>query len=134
MKPTMNRIAIISACVSMQFVHSLQAEVPIEEAPTLASKSDKSGTNPINFTFDARFYNEYQSLNAPGDAWGNISTFEFRAPFADGKWQFRTRLRASALDAGPVDGSGFGDMDIPEHGKQDSVRLRHRDIHPDRYR
>ena len=31
---------------------------------------------------------------------------------ANGKWQFRTRLRASALDAGPVDGSGFGDMDI----------------------
>jgi hypothetical protein len=45
-------------------------------------KKDKTGTNPMNFTFDARLYNEYQWLNTAGDGGQNITTFEFRAPFA----------------------------------------------------
>jgi hypothetical protein len=82
-------------------------------------KADKTGTNPINFTFDARLYNEYQWLNTAGDGHRNISTFEFRAPFADGKWQVRTKLRAVDLQADfnndgsdDVDEFGVGDMDI----------------------
>ena len=81
--------------------------------------SDKTGTNPINFTFDARFYNEYLWLDTAGDGWQNITTFEFRAPFAKGKWQLRTRLRGTGLQADfnddgmdDFDEYGFGDMDI----------------------
>ncbi len=55
----------------------------------LVNKSDQTGTNPINFTFDLRVYNEYLWLNTAGDGDQNITTVEFRAPFADGKWQFR---------------------------------------------
>ena len=61
-------------------------------------KSDQTGTNPINFTFDFRVYNEYLWLNTPGESSQNITTMEFRAPFADGKWQFRTRARYVSLD------------------------------------
>ncbi|MCK5485880.1 MAG: hypothetical protein KAI86_06685, partial [Desulfobacterales bacterium] len=72
-----------------------------------------------NFTFDARLYNEYQWLNTAGDGGQNITTFEFRAPFADGKWQFRSKLRAVDLKADfnddgtdDVDDFGFGDIDV----------------------
>jgi len=82
-------------------------------------KKDKTGTNPLNFTFDARLYNEFQWLNTAGDGDQNITTFEFRAPFAGGKWQFRSKLRAVNLEADlnddgrdDVDECGFGDMDI----------------------
>jgi len=30
-------------------------------------KKDKTGTNPLNFTYDARIYNEYRWLNTVGD-------------------------------------------------------------------
>jgi hypothetical protein len=73
----------------------------------------------MNFTFDARLYNEYQWLNTAGDGGQNISTFEFRAPFASNKWQFRAKLRAVDLKADfnddgtdDVDEFGFGDIDI----------------------
>ncbi len=56
-------------------------------------KADKTGTNPINFTNDARIYNEFQWLNTEGDGNQNITTLEFRTPFLDGKWQFRLRAR-----------------------------------------
>ncbi len=95
MKPILLSIVAIFAAVLTQPVQS----------------QDKSGTNPINFTNDFRVYNEYQWLT-PANAGFNLTTFEFRTPLADGKWQFRTRLRASALDAGPVDEFGFGDMDF----------------------
>ena len=78
----------------------------------LISKSDLSGTNPINFTWDARVYNEYQWLEPGGDIWNNISTFEFRVPLADGQWQARAKLRYNAIDLGAVDASGFGDIDL----------------------
>jgi hypothetical protein len=94
-------------------------------------KADKTGTNPLNFTFDARLYNEFQWLNTAGDGEQNITTFEFRAPFADGKWQFRSKLRAVNLnDDGrdDVDEFGFGDMDIrfmtvPHLSKKGAVAL-----------
>jgi len=83
------------------------------------AKSDKTGTNPINFTHDARIYNEYQFLNTPGDSDQNVTTVEFRTPFAGGKWQFRIRGRYQSLniDANDdgfdeVDDSGIGDFDF----------------------
>jgi hypothetical protein len=82
-------------------------------------KADKTGTNPINFTFDARIYNEYQWLNTEGDGHQNITTAEFRAPLLDGKLQFRVKARyvdigADLNDDGTDDqnDSGFGDTDI----------------------
>ena len=80
----------------------------------LVSEADKTGTNPINFQFDARLYNEYQWLNVAGDGGQNITTFEFRAPFADGDWQLRVKVRANYLDidrAG-IDEFGLGDTDL----------------------
>ncbi len=104
-------IAVFSSMVTLPSLHA--AEVKATDS------SDKTGTNPINFTFDARLYNEYQWLNTAGDGWQNLTTFEFRVPFAGGKWQFRTRLRSAALEADlnddgidDVDEWGFGDMDF----------------------
>ena len=82
-------------------------------------KKDKTGTNPANFSFDARLYNEYRWLNTEGDGGQNLTTFEFRAPFASDKWQFRGKIRAVDLKADfnddgtdDVDEFGFGDIDI----------------------
>jgi hypothetical protein len=82
-------------------------------------KGDKTGTNPVNFTYDARIYNEYSWLNTEGDGSQNVTTLEFRAPFAGGKWQFRVRARYLLLEADfdddgidDVDESGFGDVDF----------------------
>ena len=82
-------------------------------------EKDQTGTNPLNFTYDARLYNEYMWLNTLGDGYQNITTFEFRAPLADGKWQFRGKIRGSILEADfnndgidDVDHSGFGDTDL----------------------
>ena len=94
-------------------------DVRAQEDGKEAMKADKTGTNPINFTFDARLYNEYQWLNTDGDGHQNITTFEFRMPFADGKWQFRSKMRAVDLEADfnddgidDVNEFGLGDMDI----------------------
>jgi hypothetical protein len=84
-----------------------------------AMKKDQTGTNPLNFTFDARLYNEYQWLNTAGDGGQNITTFEFRAPLGEGKWQFRGKIRGQGLKAdtdndgsNDVDEYGFGDTDL----------------------
>ena len=120
MKPTTSKIAITTAIVcllSLNLSHAAELvdSVPPDDAGTvLVDKADQTGTNPINFTFDARLYNEYQWLNVPGDGGQNITTFEFRAPFAQGKWQARVKLRTNYLDierAG-IDKFGFGDMDV----------------------
>ena len=94
---------------------NLKAEEDIKEA----MKSDKTGTNPINFTYDLRFYNEFQWLNTAGDGHQNISTVEFRAPIFDGKWQFRVKARGVSTKydmnndgSTDVDTGGFGDTDI----------------------
>ncbi len=82
-------------------------------------KSDQTGTNPMNFSFDARLYNEYRWLNMEGDGAQNVTTFEFRAPFAGGKWQFRGKIRGVGLKGDfnndgidDVDEYGFGDTDL----------------------
>jgi hypothetical protein len=58
-------------------------------------------------------------LNTAGDGSQNITTFEFRTPFADGKWQFRARARVASIEADlnndgidEVDDGGIGDFDF----------------------
>jgi hypothetical protein len=98
-----------------------QASQAAEEAEDIKEEmeKDKTGTNPLNFTFDARLYNEYQWLNTAGDGEQNITTLEFRAPLGDGKWQFRGKIRGQFLRADfnsdgidDVDEYAFGDTDI----------------------
>jgi hypothetical protein len=91
----------------------------ISHSAMAADKSDKTGTNPINFTNDLRVYNEYSWLNTRGDGNQNVSTLEYRTPFANGKWQFRTRIRHSSIDADinndgidELDSSGLGEVDF----------------------
>ena len=67
--------------------------------PSLAQmqdKSDKSGTNPINFTNDVRLYHEYQDLVGGGT--GNVTTFEGRMPVFGGKMQLRMRIPYKMVD------------------------------------
>jgi hypothetical protein len=83
-----------------------------------AMKGDKTGTNPVNFTHDARIYNEFQWLNTSGDGDQNVTTVEFRTPFAGGKWQLRIRGRYQSINIDSDDGfdevdeSGIGDFDF----------------------
>ena len=84
-------------------------EVGLAES-AVTDKNDKSGTNPINFQRDLRIYNEYLWLNTAGDGNQNLTTFEFRTPFAGGKWQFRTRIPYSVLNA-DLNGDGMDDID-----------------------
>ncbi len=111
------------------------AEAAAKDDIKAEMKKDKTGTNPMNFTFDARLYNEYRWLNTAGDGHQNVTTFEFRAPLAGGKWQFRSKLRAVDLQADlnddgtdDVDEFGFGDIDvrfmtIPYMSKKGAVAL-----------
>ena len=85
----------------------LGAQVHAEEKPEF--KGDKTGTNPINFTFDARLYNEFIWLDTEGDGEQNITTFEYRRPLFEGKLQFRTRIRATWIEA-DVNGDGSNDL------------------------
>ena len=110
------RLFLIIAAVLYPAAPGVRAQ---EEDVKEKLKADKTGTNPINFTFDARLYNEFQWLNTAGDGEQNITTFEFRAPFASGKWQFRSKIRAVNLQADlnddgidDVDEFGLGDIDV----------------------
>jgi hypothetical protein len=92
---------------------------PTAEDLKEALAKDKTGTNPLNFTYDARLYDEYRWLNTEGDGSQNLLTAELRAPFAGGKWQFRGKVRRVDLKADfnndgfdDVDEGGFGDTDI----------------------
>jgi hypothetical protein len=94
-------------------------EAVSEEDVKAAMAKDKTGTNPLNFTFDARLYDEYRWLNTDGDGSQNLVTGEFRMPIAGGKWQFRAKVRNNNLKAdfnndgfNNVSESGFGDTDI----------------------
>jgi hypothetical protein len=107
------------ALVAALLIVLLPFQALAEEDAQSAMQADKTGTNPINFTFDARIYNEYQWLNTEGDGHQNITTLEFRAPLLDGKLQFRVKARyldfsADLNDDGTddLDDSGFGDTDI----------------------
>jgi len=75
-----------------------------------ADNTDKTGTNPINFTYDIKAYTEFSSLEPDGNQ--NVTTFEFKAPFAGEKWQFKIKIPYSSIDVGAVDDSGFGDLAV----------------------
>lgn len=82
-----------------------------QEQSQQSTSSDKTGTNPVNFQRDLRFYNEYSWLNVPSgfDGNQNVTTVEYRTPFANGKWQWRIRGRFSSFD---VDQGGAGGLDL----------------------
>ena len=118
-------IVAVVFCLTAPGVRA-EAETAEEPARTIKDvkadmKKDQTGTNPANFTFDARLYNEYRWLNpdTKGDGYQNITTFEFRAPFGSNKWQFRSKLRGVILKTDltgdgtdDIDESGFGDIDL----------------------
>ncbi len=89
-------------------------------AQNSSDTSDKSGTNPVNFQRDLRFYNEYSWLNTAGDGNQNVLTMEYRQALFDGEWQFRARVPlVSPLTADfnndgidDIDESGFGDANF----------------------
>ena len=112
--PHTRRLALIfSLAAALIFYWSpAQAQDTGESAaePKAAMKSDKTGTNPINFTHDLRLYNEYIWLNTLGDGDQNVTTLEYRQPIFEGKWQFRTRIRGVAIEA-DFNGDGMDDVD-----------------------
>jgi len=96
-----------------------------EQVEGLAEKEakntkDKSGTNPINFQTELRFFNEYSWLNTAGDGTQDVLTMEYRAPIdLAKKWQLRTRLRYAGIEAdlnddgnNEINSSGLGDIDF----------------------
>ena len=98
-------------------VRAQEADAQEADAPevgkaeaAVTNKDDKSGTNPINFQRDIRIYNEYTWLNTEGDGNQNVTTLEYRTPFASGKWQLRARLPYSILKA-DFNGDGIDDVD-----------------------
>jgi hypothetical protein len=102
-------------------LEDVEAVEGVDKAAELKKQmeADKTGTNPMNFTFDARLFNEYRWLNTEGDGSQNLVTGEFRMPIAGGKWQARAKVRRVDLKADfnndgfdDVDEGGFGDTDI----------------------
>ena len=84
-----------------------------------SNEKDKTGTNPVNFQREFRINNEFLLLNTAGDGTQNLTTAEFRTPFAGGKWQWRVRARLNSLSADfnndgidDVDESGAGYIDM----------------------
>ena len=78
-------------------------------------EADKTGTNPVNFARDLRVYNEYSWLNTDEDGGQNVTTLEYRQAILGGRWQFRSRVRYSALKVGGIDRveeTGLGDADF----------------------
>ena len=73
--------------------------------------SDKTGTNPVNFQRDLRFYNEYAWLNTAGDGSQNVLTMEYRQPVFGDKWQFRARVPYVAPLTADFNNDGIDDID-----------------------
>ena len=113
------RISLKSFLIAALTFAGIPSQALAADDMQAAMKADKTGTDPINFTYDARIYNEFQWLNTEGDGDQNITTLEFRAPFMDGQWQFRVKTRYQGIEADlnddgrdDVDESGWGDTDI----------------------
>lgn len=113
------KLHVIAVFVALLITGLASHDVRAQDDAKAAMKGDKSGTNPINFTNDMRLYNEFLWLNTEGDGEQNITTFEFRTPFADGKWQFRSRARYASIEADingdgidELNDNGFGDFDF----------------------
>jgi hypothetical protein len=119
MKSRIKQISTLLAAIMVAGSMSVIAQTADEAAALKAAqKKDKTGTNPMNFTYDARIYNEYRDLNTAGDGDQNITTFEFRAPILDGKFQVRAKLRNVSLNA-DLDGDGTDDVDDSGMGDTD---------------
>jgi hypothetical protein len=120
MKGIMRTNLVVAATVVLGMVSANGFADEGLAAQQATDTSDKTGTNPVNFQRDFRIYNEYSWLNSKGDGNQNLTTMEFRSPFAGGKWQFRTRVRASnSINADlnndgsdDIDQSGLGDIDM----------------------
>jgi hypothetical protein len=106
-------IAVVLLTALLAYPSQAQEAVNTEADVKAKFEKDSTGTNPMNFTYDARIYNEYQWLNTAEDGSQNITTLEFRAPLGKGTWQFRGKIRSQSLDINNgVDASGFGDTDL----------------------
>jgi hypothetical protein len=66
--------------------------------PTAAQDEDKSGTNPINFTWDWRTYMEM--INLEGDHSVTVQTIEQRIPLGK-KMNFRYKVKHVAISTAP---------------------------------
>ena len=60
---------------------------------------------------------DFSKLSTKGDGTQNVTTLEFRTPFAEGKWQWRLRARYNSTKA---DLNDDGDDDVDESGLGDS--------------
>ena len=71
MKRISARLSIILAATMLFGLAApgVYAQEKIESAEDVKDEfaKDKTGTNPLNFTYDARLYNEYRWLNTAGD-------------------------------------------------------------------
>lgn len=72
------RIAACTACMCLVLLF-LSAPASVFAQEDAQEKKDNTGTNPANFTYDARFYMEMADLDEPN---GSLftGTFELRAP------------------------------------------------------
>ncbi len=111
--------ALIAAFgIASHGVLAQESDASAESAAT--DKSDKTGTNPVNFQRDIRIYSEYAWLNTDGDGNQNVVTLEYRQPLLDGKYQFRVKLpyvsyfKADLNDDGSndIDETGLGDANF----------------------
>jgi hypothetical protein len=110
-------IAIFAVLLTTGWMPSIAQAQEANAEQITKDMSDKSGTNPVNFQRDLRFYNEYSWLNTAGDGNQNVFTVEYRQPLFDGAWQFRTRLPYSSIEA---DLNDDGNDDIDESGLGDA--------------
>ena len=102
---------------------------------TVLAQDDNTGTNPINFTYDARFYMEMSDLAALNGS-ALTQTFEFRAPlgrtltnlapenlglFSDlgSKYALRVKFRNKSLSFDDAEGSAFGSSSVSGIGDLD---------------
>ena len=73
------------------------------------AKGDDSGTNPINFTYDFRIWNETQDLQ--GENTFSKMTFEYRFPLSK-TWAGRFRGYVPTLNLAGQSFHGLGDVDM----------------------
>jgi hypothetical protein len=109
----LNLVLVLTAALMLTSTSLLAREQPEKFG------KDKTGTNPVNFQRELRIYNEFTWLNTEGDGEQNVTTLEFRTPFAGGKWQYRLRARYTSIKADlnddgndDIDESGLGDWDM----------------------
>ena len=110
--------------------------LPFLAGPTLVfAQEDNTGTNPVNFTYDVRFYTEMADL-AVGNGSLLTNTFELRFPLGANvanvlgqesglfrdmgrKAAFRIKARHKALNIDDPDGSAFGTSNVSGIGDLD---------------